>query len=172
MRYIPNIILVASLLTLSSQIAYAAGIATAPGEVSGKGCAIGQDTTTLTINLTGNQIQKNHGYLNAGATIDESVTFNYDLASLIDSNCPINRYTMSIIDKADTKTGPITLTSGPKFESSTSDFTSTSIDLPARTGTFTVKVGYTVNEPTNKLAEEFTYKHTFTLQVKAKAGGA
>lgn len=168
MKTVAKIALTTLLLANISQLSYAAGTATGSGEVSGKGCAIGQDTNTLTITLTGSQINKDHGYLNAGANFSELVTFGYNLESIIDANCPVHRYTMTIIDKNNTKTGPITLSAGPTFVSSSSDFTSTSIDLPARSGTFTVKVDYTVNEPTNKLAEEFTYKHTFTLQVRAK----
>lgn len=171
MKTVAKLALTTLLLVSMNQLSYAAGTAAGAGEVSGKGCAIGQDTTTLTLTLTGSQINKDHGYLNAGTTFSELVTFGYNLESLIDSTCPTNRYTMTIVDKNNTKTGPITLSSEPKFTSGSSDFTSTSIDLPARSGTFTVKVDYTVNEPTNKLAEEFTYKNTFTLQIKAKGGG-
>ncbi|MBK8453418.1 MAG: hypothetical protein WAQ53_07555 [Thiofilum sp.] len=168
-KALASTLLLASLFSMNS--AFAASGA------SGNGCALAKDGQTITVTASLDQgvVNEYHGNLVAGDAITRKITFKYDFSSQIDASCAYGLMEIGLANRIDTSIGPI------KFKSLsvtnyngqvlTKDLSSTGFVAlgNSSSGTLTLGLEYLVVEP-QKLAEAFSYVHSFDLQLRSKKG--
>ena len=167
--------LLTSALLLASLIS--SGSVFAASGASGNGCAIAKDgqTINVTASLDKGVIDEYHGNLVAGDVISRNVAFKYDFSKEVDATCAFGLIEMGLTNRTDTSTGPIKFkalaVTNDNGQVLATDLTSAGFVALGNdsSGTLTLKLEYVVIEP-EKLAEAFSYLHSFDLELRSKKG--